>query len=474
MCSLLATPFCVSGVPSEQAKGDTLMKQDLLTKKGQLVNEANQILADVHAQKRETLTPEEERKFNAIHEDVEKLTKHLQLIDRQEQAERTVNEISARVTQPNATPSGPIESRLMAGAKDYQDAVRGWFISGAKSQVVPTHMQMAAKRVGLDLGSSQLPYKLAVRALTGLTPEARQIWQQQHDEYRAMTGPQASTSVGGYSIQDAAMREVEIALLEYGGMRQVATVLRTDTGGPLPIPTVNDTTNVGSLIGENTTATKLDATFSQLVLDAYKYTSKEVVVSVELMQDSAINLPQMLGRILGERVARPSHTHFTTGTGTGTPNGIVNAATFTQATTNNSTSISYANLLALYHSVDPSYRRPGTFMMNDNSLSKIKQIVDSSNRPLWLPNLVSAAPDTIFGSPIVINQDMSSMTISAKSIIFGDLSKYLIRDVRDFTLIRMDERYAEFLSVAFLAFIRTDGDLLNAGTNPVKGYQNST
>ncbi len=450
------------------------MKQDLLDKKGRLVGEANQILADVHAQKREALTPEEERKFNDIHADVEKISSHLALIQKQEDAERGVHEISARMAQPNAVASGPIESRLMAGARDYQDAVRGWFIRGAKSQAMPTHMQAAARRVGLDLESSSLPYKLAVRALTGMSPDDRKIWQQYHDEYRAMAGPQNTTSVGGYSIQDAAMREVEIALLEWGGMRQVATVLRTDTGGPLPIPTVNDTTNVGSLIGENVTATKLDATFGQLVLDAWKYTSKEVVVSVELMQDSAVNLPQMLGRLLGERVARPSHTHFTTGTGTGQPNGIITAASFTQATTGNTTGITYANLLALYHSVDPSYRRPGTFMMNDNSLSKIKQIVDSSNRPLWLPNLVSAAPDTIFGSPIVINQDMASMTISAKSIIFGDLSKYLIRDVRDFTLVRMDERYAEFLSVAFLAFIRTDGDLLNAGTNPVKGYQNST
>jgi len=113
-------------------------------------------------------------------------------------------------------------------------------------------------------------------------------------------------------------------------------------------------------------------------------------------------------------------------------------------------------------------------MMNDNSISKIKLMTDSQGRPLWLPGLVDRAPDTILGSPYVINQDMATMTISAKSILFGDFSKYIIRDVRDFTLIRMDERYAEFLSVAFLAFIRTDGDLLNAGTVPVRGYQNST
>ena len=44
------------------------------------------------------------------------------------------------------------------------------------------------------------------------------------------------------------------------------------------------------------------------------------------------------------------------------------------------------------------------------------------------------------------------MTISGKSLLFGDFSKYLIRDVKDFTLLRLDERFAEFLQVAFLAF----------------------
>jgi hypothetical protein len=40
--------------------------------------------------------------------------------------------------------------------------------------------------------------------------------------------------------------------------------------------------------------------------------------------------------------------------------------------------------------------------------------------------------------------------------------------VRDFTLIRLDERFAEYHQVAFLAFSRHDGDLLDAGTDPVK------
>jgi len=452
-----------------------MTKTELLEKKGRLANEAKQILDTAHADGREALRKEEEEKFNSIHSDIESISKHVALIQKQEDAERSLTEVQQRVTQPNAVPSGPIESRLIAGARDHQDAVRGWFLRGAKSAgAVPAHMEAAARRVGLNLDSNALNYRLATRAMTGMNSEARKLWQQYHEEERAMAGPQSTTSVGGYAIQDEAMREVEIALLQFGGVRQNSTILRTATGGPLPIPTVNDTTNVGAIIGEGVTVGTQDAAFGQLVLDAWKYTSKSVLVSVELMQDSSVNLPQMLGRLLGERLGRIQNTHFTTGTGTGQPNGVVTAATFAQATTGNTTAITFANLIALYHAVDPAYRNQAKFMMNDNSISKIKLMTDSQGRPLWLPGLVDRAPDTILGSPYVINQDMSSMTISGKSILFGDFSKYLIRDVLDFTLLRLDERFAEFLQVAFLAFMRSDGDLLNAGTVPLRGYQNST
>ena len=82
-------------------------------------------------------------------------------------------------------------------------------------------------------------------------------------------------------------------------------------------------------------------------------------------------------------------------------------------------------------------------------------------------------PDTILGYPVVINQDVAAMGVSAKSILFGDFSNYFVRDALDVRLVRLDERYADTLEVGFIAFQRTDGNLINAGTNPVKYYQNS-
>jgi HK97 family phage major capsid protein len=85
-----------------------------------------------------------------------------------------------------------------------------------------------------------------------------------------------------------------------------------------------------------------------------------------------------------------------------------------------------------------------------------------------MPGLTAGQPDTILGYPYIINQSMTTPATGVKSILFGDFSKYIIRDVREVELRRLDELYAVLGQTAFLAFARTDGDLLDAGTHPVK------
>jgi len=217
-----------------------------------------------------------------------------------------------------------------------------------------------------------------------------------------------------------------------------------------------------------------DVAFGQLVLGAFKYSSKMVLVSVELMQDNSINLANFLGEALGTRIGRITNNHFTTGAGTTLPKGIVTAATSGKVgLTGETTSLIFDDLVDLEHSVDPAYRQNGRFMFHDKTLAALKKIKDSQQRPLFLPGLSVNAPDTILGYPYTVNQDMPQMAANAKSVVFGDLSKYIIRDVLGITLLRLDERYAEFHQVAFLAFARFDGNLLDAGTHPVKYFQNS-
>ena len=448
-----------------------MMIKELREKRATLAADAAEILKQAHDDKRELLKPDEEERWQAFHNEIDALKRHIDMQEQQARLQQSLDEAQPRVTeptQPESRSSGMAMRHLLKGQEDSTRALRLWLLASPTSgYAITAEDKSLAERVGVSLQAKQLDLSFSVDPMRSLMD--RQTW-----EYRAQSV--GTPGAGGFTVPNEMMRALEVALLTYGGMRRAATVIRTSTGAALPIPTVNDTTQTGVILNENTQVTNQDIAFSQLVLGAFKYSSKQVLVSVELMQDSSVNVGAMLGELLGIRIGRITNTHFTTGVGTTTPFGIVTQAAvgFTAANaTSQVTTWTYPSIVELEHSVDPAYRLNASFMMADSSLKKTKQLVDSQGRPLWMPSLAAGVPDTLLGYPVVINQDMAPMGVSAKSVLFGDLSKYLIRDVLGVTLLRLEERYADYHQIAFLAFARMDGALLNAGTNPVKLFVNA-
>lgn len=283
-------------------------------------------------------------------------------------------------------------------------------------------------------------------------------------------------STGGFLVPDGFMQTIVDAQKAYGGMIGVSTPIDTGTGNPLPIPTDNDTTNIGAIVGENTSMSDgADVAFGAVVLGAYMYSSKPVKVSLQLLQDSFFDIDAFLANKLGIRIARAVNAHLTTGTGASQPRGVVTAATVGQTgTTGETTSIIFDDLIELKHSVDPAYRTNARFMMNDTSLKIVRKLKDSQGRYLWEPgSTVAGTPSTIDGDPYTINQDMPSMGANAQPIAYGDFSNYYVRRVAGAQLMRLTERYADVGQVGFLLFQRWDGNLVDAGTHPVKLFQNS-
>ena len=276
-------------------------------------------------------------------------------------------------------------------------------------------------------------------------------------------------SAGGYLVPEDFSAQIDVAMAQFGGMFEAADVFSTDTGADLPWPTVNDTAQTGELVSENTATGDQDVTYGVVTLGGYMYSSKIVLVSIQLLQDSFFNMDAHLSLLLGERLGRITNTHATTGTGSGQPKGVVVASTAGHAAASSS-ALTHDELLDLKHSVDPAYRRqPGVrWMFNDATLKALKKLKDGDNRPLWAPGIAVKEPDTLDSDPFTVNQDMASMEASAKTVLYGDFKKYKIRQIRGITLMRLTERYAEKFQVGFIAFRRLDGDLIDAGTNPIK------
>jgi hypothetical protein len=96
-------------------------------------------------------------------------------------------------------------------------------------------------------------------------------------------------------------------------------------------------------------------------------------------------------------------------------------------------------------SVDIAYLAEGDmkWMFGQTLRKVLRKIKDSQGRPIWTPGyesgITTGTPDLLLGYPIVINNDMPVPAANAKSLAFGQLQKYLIRDTMEVTMFRFDD-----------------------------------
>ncbi len=408
-----------------------------------LVSQMNELAATVSAESR-NFTAEETEKFDKLDAAQKEMLERAETLERVESVPTIQAVKEDRSYRNYAAPT----------RQDCNNAVKAFLSQGNPKSRMRDEYRNAADKCGVNLNSNWFTIELDAEARAfGDNPQT------------------VTTSGGGYTIQNAAMQPLEVALKAFGGMRRVAKVIRTDGDGTLPIPTVNDTGNVGRLLSINTQVTDTPIAFGQKTLGAYKYSSDLILCPTELLEDTSVNIVEYVGYALGERLGRITNTHFTTGDGSSKPRGLM-ADTSAGKTAASATAITWEELfIDLPHSVDYAYRSaPGVgFMMHDTTLAAVKKLVDDNGRPVWQPSLVTGAPDTICGYPVYVNNDMATIAASAKVCAFGDFSKFYIRDVRNVAIKRLDERFADYDQVAFVGFYRGDSALIfSSGSVPVK------
>lgn len=272
-------------------------------------------------------------------------------------------------------------------------------------------------------------------------------------------------TAGGNLVQTDVVRFLEKALLAFCPIRQFCKVIRTTEGNPLDQPFVNDTNNKGEIVSEASNLNSQDFTVNKVTLNAWLYNSKFINVSMQLLQDSVIDLPSEIGTMAGERIGRIQADHTATGSGTGQPAGLCTASVGSSLgrTAASATAISTADILHLMHSVDRAYRPGAAFMMHDSILLAVRLLVDTLGRPIFQPSYNEGEPDKILGHPVIINNSMDSTIASTKkTMLFGDFGgNYIIRDALDPYFARLNELFMGAAQIGFIAFQRMDARILN-------------
>ena len=295
---------------------------------------------------------------------------------------------------------------------------------------------------------------------------------------RVMNVAEGSGATGGVLVPTIVMPYLLQRLKAFGGMRAVAQILATAGGMPFQWGTMDDTSAEGEIVAENVTASSDDLAFGSTTISAYKFSSKIIPVSLEMLQDSAVDIETVVLNALAIRIARGQNKYFTTGTGTGQPQGVVTAVPVgVQLATGNTTTLTLDGLTDLFESIDAAYQDAPSFafMMAQGTRKVLRKLKDGNGRPILLPSTEAATKDggpggfELFGKPVVVNNHMAVPAANAKTILAGDFSKYLIRDVMDVLILRFtDSAYAAKGQVGFLGWARADGrmiDALNTGTS---------
>jgi HK97 family phage major capsid protein len=413
--------------------------REKLEKRKNLAEQANVIL------RQQSVTKEDRIKVDQMFIDVDKLTGEIEA----EEREKATSEVEY-VAKYRGLESPSERNYRMAYTQ---------YIRGGESALTAEHRRLLTERRraaelrdtvnGLEAGTQSITY--------------------------------SAGTAGGFLVPAGFVAEVAQRLKYFAPLMSgdSVDVIDTETGSVLPFPVGDDTSNVATLIGENTQVSEDDVTLQQVTLGAYKYTSGVIRVSMELLQDSAIDLDSYLAARFGERFGRAYEAAFTTGTGSNAPTGIVQAminrncpivigagSSANDGVGPAATTIGTQDLIALEHQVDPAYRAVGKFMLSDNALKVVRNLLDKFGHPIWQPSMAQGAPSTINGYPYVINQSLASVAASANSVIFGDLKQFKIRRVKDMSILRLSERYADYGQTGFVAFSRVDSNLvLASGAN---------
>lgn len=285
-------------------------------------------------------------------------------------------------------------------------------------------------------------------------------------QFRAQS--EGTNTAGGYLVPQGFRAKLIERMKQFGGIANYAETFTTSEGNLVPYPTVDDTANVGEIVAEGGTfAAGADLVFAQRTLSAYKYMAGgagnlPLKVSWELLQDSAFDVAGFIARKLGERIARLQAVHWATGTGTGQPQGIVTPIT----TSGTIGTLALADLVATVLALDPAYRANARWLMNDATYGTIMGLNDTTGRPL-LTGVNDGIGESLtrprlLGYEVVIDQAMPSKATGAKFLAFGDIGEaYVIRRVKDVTLVTLNELYAANGQTGFMAWARADGAVQN-------------
>jgi HK97 family phage major capsid protein len=282
------------------------------------------------------------------------------------------------------------------------------------------------------------------------------------------------TSSTGAPVPTSFFDQILLKARLVGPMLNTSTVITTAGGENLQIPSLS-AYSTGTVISQGGTIAESDPTFNTFTtLGAYKV-SFIVQASREMVEDSGVDFQSFLADQAGNAMGFEVNRLLTVGTGTVQPVGIVNAAGSGVTGVGGTAGVFSAdNLIDLVYNLDGAARSlPGVaWQMNTATLGKVRKLKDGDGTYLFSPSLSGEQKDMLLGYQIEENPSVPDTAADAKSVIFGHLPSYYVRQVGGLRVERSDDFAFNTDLVTWRFVWRIDGALPQ--TSHVKFFKGGT
>lgn len=241
------------------------------------------------------------------------------------------------------------------------------------------------------------------------------------DEIRSLRV--SDDTAGGYLAPDQFVAELLKNVVQFSPIRSVARVANTASSAViLPKRTGRLT---ASWVGETADRSGTEPTYGQ-----NRYTVHELAAYVDvsnaMLEDSALDIASELSFDFAEEFGRAEGAAFVNGTGNLQPAGLMNDATIPYTASGDAAGLTEEGIIAIYHAMDPAYRQNAVWLLNSNTLSKLRYMTDPvSKLPLMIPagaGLVAEPATMLLGRPIVETPDLDDVGSGKFPILFGDFN----------------------------------------------------
>lgn len=298
-------------------------------------------------------------------------------------------------------------------------------------------------------------------------------------ESRALV--KGTDSAGGYLVPDEFRDKLVECVKSYGGFLSNVEEVTSSDGRKWLWPTITDETggnpNEAAIVAESAAfAGGADPVFGENSLDVFKYTTtgagnNPVRVSVELLQDSAVDMDALLRRLFGRRIGRKEARDAVVGTGSGQPKGILNGTPDFSLTTSNSwdgTNNGYGDLITIAETLlDEEYLNNAKWLMNRTTYAQLLSLTDANDRPLIMPSDAGIGDGvgrarTLLGYPVIIDNAAPNAANDVNFMAFGDFREaYVWRRVNQVEVIQDPYTRKSNGEVEFVAWERAGGTVQN-------------